>query len=177
MSRVWVWVLLAAGTAAAQSTEWPAYGHDPGGARFSPLKQINPENVGKLRRAWVYKTGEFGNFETTPIVVGGIMYVTTQAQKIVALEPETGKEIWKFDPKSRLRELRGVSYWPGDRQTGARILLGTSDGRLVALEAKTGQPAAGFGDTGRSTCARVSPISSLRPRHIRSRRRPPFSRT
>ncbi len=148
MSRVWVWVLLTAGTAAAQSTEWPAYGHDPGGARFSPLKQINPENVGKLRRAWAYKTGEFGNFETTPIVVGGVMYVTTQAQKIAALEPETGKELWKFDPKSRLRELRGVSYWPGDRQSGARIIFGTSDGRLMALDAKTGQPAAGFGDNG-----------------------------
>jgi quinoprotein glucose dehydrogenase len=140
--------LAAAGVAAAQSTEWPMYGHDPGGARFSPLKQITPQNVAKLERAWVYKTGEFGNFETTPIVVGGVMYITTQAQKIAALEPETGKELWKFDPKSRLRELRGVAYWPGDRQSGARIVFGTSDGRLMALDAKTGKPASSFGDNG-----------------------------
>lgn len=143
-----LWFVLAAGTLAAQSTEWPAYGHDPGGARFSPLKQLTPENVAKLRRAWVYHTGEMGNFETTPIVAGGVLYFSTQAQKIVAVEPETGKEIWKFDPKSRLRELRGVSYWPGDRQTGARIVFGTSDGRLMELDAKTGKPAAEFGDNG-----------------------------
>src|SRR3954462_13625858 len=148
MSRSLAWMLLAAGAAAAQSTEWPAYGHDAGGARFSPLKQINPENVAKLKRAWVYRTGEFGNFETTPIVIGGVMYLTTQAQKIVALEPETGKELWKFDPKSRLRELRGVAYWPGDRQSPPRILSGTSDGRLIALDAKTGKPVAAFGDNG-----------------------------
>src|SRR4051812_6125312 len=148
MSRSLAWMLLAAGAAAAQSTEWPAYGHDAGGARFSPLKQINPENVAKLKRAWVYRTGEFGNFETTPIVVGGVMYITTQAQKIAALEPETGKELWKFDPKSRLRELRGVSYWPGDRQNGGRIVFGTSDGRLMELDAKTGKPVAAFGDNG-----------------------------
>src|SRR5262249_11960483 len=75
-------------------------------------------------------------------------YFSTQAQKIVALEPETGKEIWKFDPKSRLRELRGLAFWPGDRQTGARIVFGTSDGRLMELDAKTGKPVAGFGDNG-----------------------------
>src|ERR1051325_10614085 len=89
-----------AGSAAGQPTEWPFYGHDPGGARYSPLKQITPANVGRLRRAWVYHTGEMGNFETTPIVVDHVMYFSTQAQKIVAVEPETGNEIWKYDPKS-----------------------------------------------------------------------------
>lgn len=140
--------LVAAGGAAAQSSEWPAYGHDPGGARYSPLKQINAANVAQLRRAWVYHTGETGNFETTPIVVDHVMYFSTQAQKIVAVEPETGKEIWKFDPKSRLRELRGVAYWPGDKQSPPRILFGTSDGRLLALDAKTGKPVVAFGDNG-----------------------------
>jgi quinoprotein glucose dehydrogenase len=76
------------------------------------------------------------------------MYFSTQTQKIVAAEPETGKEIWKFDPKSRARELRGVSYWPGDKQTPPRILFGTADGRLMALDAKTGKPVPGFGDNG-----------------------------
>jgi quinoprotein glucose dehydrogenase len=113
--------LLAAGTEAAQRREWPVYGHDPGGARFSPLKQITPANVARLKRAWVYHTGESGNFETTPIVAGGVMYLTTQAQKIAALERETGKEVWIFDPESR-------TAWrvllAGDRQTGARIIFG-----------------------------------------------------
>jgi quinoprotein glucose dehydrogenase len=134
--------------ASAQENEWPVYGHDAGGARFSPLKQITAENVGKLRRAWTYHTGDSGSFETTPIVVDHVMYLSTQSQKIVALEPETGKEIWKFDPKSRVRELRGVSYWPGDKETRPRIVFGTEDGRLIALEAKTGQPARSFGDNG-----------------------------
>src|SRR6476646_6280358 len=93
----------AAGCAAAQSTEWPSYGHDPGGARYSPLKQITVENVSKLKRAWVYHTGEEGNFETTPIVVDHVLYFSTQGQKIVAIEAESGREIWKFDPKSRNR--------------------------------------------------------------------------
>jgi quinoprotein glucose dehydrogenase len=132
----------------AQTGDWPVYGHDPGGTRFSPLAQINASNVAKLQRAWTYHTGDRGSFETTPIVVDHVMYFTTPMQKIVAVEPETGKEIWKFDPKSRARELRGVSYWPGDRQTRPRIIFGTADGRLIALDSKTGQPAAGFGDNG-----------------------------
>ena len=140
--------LPVAPSALAQSNEWPFYGHDAGAARFSPLKQINATNVAKLRRAWTYHTGDRGSFESTPIVVDHVMYFATQAQKIVAVEPETGKEIWKFDPHSRTRELRGVSYWPGDKQTAPRIVFGTEDGRLIALDAKTGQPARSFGDNG-----------------------------
>src|SRR5262249_16345099 len=87
-------------------------------------------------------------FEVTPIVVDGLLYFATQNQKVVALEPETGKEVWKFDPKSGPREIRGVTYWPGEKQSPARIFFGTADGRLIALDAKTGVPAAGFGDNG-----------------------------
>ena len=149
MRAVLFTLLAASPLAVAQTTGWPAYGHDPGGARYSPLTQINTRNVRTLRRAWTYHTGDSGgNFETTPIVADHVMYFSTQTQKIVAAEPETGKEIWKFDPNSRARELRGVSYWPGDRQTAPRILFGTSDGRLMALDAKTGKPVPGFGDNG-----------------------------
>jgi len=140
--------MLAAACATAQSNEWPAYGHDAGGARYSPLTQINAKNVGTLRRAWTYHTGDSGNFETTPIVVDHVMYFSTQSQKIVAVEPESGKELWKFDPKSRARELRGVTYWPGNKQTPARIVFGTSDGRLIELDARSGKPVADFGDNG-----------------------------
>lgn len=132
-----------------QKDDWPAYGRDPGGARYSPLNQINTTNVSRLQRAWTYHTGEQGrSFETTPILVDNVLYFSTQNQNIVALVPETGKEIWKYNSKSNGREHRGVSYWPGDRQTQPRILFGTGDGRLIALDAKTGKPVTGFGDNG-----------------------------
>lgn len=142
-------VLPALAQPVPRKEDWPAYGRDPGGSRYSPLDQINTRNVGLLERAWVYHTGERGRaFEVTPIVVDGVLYFATQNQKIVALDPETGKEIWKFDPKSNAREIRGVTYWPGEGQTPPRILFGTSDGRLMALDAKTGVAATGFGDNG-----------------------------
>src|SRR5437867_2339876 len=132
-----------------QRGDWPLYGRDSGGSRYSPLDQINTKNVVTLQRAWTYHTGERGrSFETTPIVVDNVLYFSTQNQKIVALDPESGKEIWKYDPKANGREHRGVAYWPGDARTPARILFGTGDGRLIALDAKTGAPAAGFGDNG-----------------------------
>lgn len=131
-------------------TDWPAYGHDPGQARYSPLDQINTRNVARLRRAWTYHTDETGRqFETTPLVVGNVMYLTTQNQRVVALDPATGREIWTYDPKvARAREHRGVSYWPGDGTTPPRIILGTADARLIALDAKTGKPVPTFGDNG-----------------------------
>jgi glucose dehydrogenase/cytochrome c5 len=133
--------------AVPQRGDWPLYGRDSGGSRYSPLDQINTKNVVTLQRAWTYHTGERGrSFETTPIVVDNVLYFSTQNQKIVALDPESGKEIWKYDPKATGREHRGVAYWPGDARTPARILFGTGDGRLIALDAKTGAPAAGFGD-------------------------------
>jgi len=132
-----------------QKSDWPIFGRDPGGTRYSPLDQINTQNVTRLQRAWTWHTGERGRaWEITPIMADGLLYVATQNQRIVALEPETGREIWKFDPHSAARELRGVTYWPGDSSAPARIFFGTSDGRLIALDAKTGAPAKAFADNG-----------------------------
>src|SRR5690349_10510685 len=84
------------------SAEWPMYNRDLGGTRFSPLTQINTKNVNRLRPAWTYKVGKVkaegitGGTEVTPIVVNGVMYLTTN-NKLVALEPETGKELWSYD--------------------------------------------------------------------------------
>jgi glucose dehydrogenase len=130
--------------------DWPVYGHDPGGMRYSPLKQITTSNIAQLRRAWTYHTGDSGRqFETTPIVVGGRMYLSTQTGRIVSLEPETGREVWSFDPKTgRSKEHRGVSYWPGDPRTPPRIVFATGDARLIALDAKTGERIPTFGDNG-----------------------------
>jgi PQQ enzyme repeat len=106
--------------------DWPIYGRDPGGSRYSMPAQVNVKNVATLRRAWTYHTGERGrSLETTPIVVDNVLYFSTQNQKIVALEADTGKEIWKYDPKSNTREHRGVAYWPGDSRLPPRILFGT----------------------------------------------------
>ena len=93
------------------------YGHDPAGTRHSPLAQINTTNVSHLQRAWTYHTGEKGrSFEATPIFVDNVLYFSTQNQNIVALDPETGKEIWKYtNPKPTGSESRGVAYWPGDK--------------------------------------------------------------
>src|ERR1700733_5815406 len=102
------------------STDWPAYGKDAGSTKYSPLKQITPANVSKLKRAWTYDTGEVGGTdEITPIVIGNTMYVGTISQHVIALNAQTGAEIWKYAPTSstgRLSEYRGVSYWPGDAQ-------------------------------------------------------------
>ena len=143
-------VLLLLPSSLVSQKDWPVYGHDPGGMRYSPLTQITTRNVSRLRRAWTYHTGERGRqFESTPIVVGNVMYLSTQTSRVVALEPETGKELWSFDPKVRRpREHRGVAFWPGDGKMPPRILFGTGDGRLMALDAKTGKPSMDFGDNG-----------------------------
>lgn len=125
--------------------DWPSVGRDPGGQRFSPLTQINRDNVKSLQQAWVFDTGSTG-LQVTPLVIEGRMYLTA-GSSVYALEPETGTVIWKYDapgPVSR----RGLAYWPGDAGTGPRLFSGAGDGRLVALDAATGRPAAGFGDGG-----------------------------
>lgn len=124
-------------------TDWPMYGHDPGARRFSPLKQITPANVARLQRAWTFHTGKPGS-EGIPIVVGGVMYVTA-ANGIFAVEPETGKQIWHFEAAQAA--LRGLAYWPGNKSTHPRVFAGVKGG-MIAIDATTGKPAAGFANEG-----------------------------
>lgn len=157
------WLALAAASALCScattpATDWPTYGHDPGGQRFSPLTQVTVANVASLRVAWTYhmrpaatteSSGRFAGSEVTPLVVGGLMYVTTPYRRVLALDPDTGSEVWGYDvPGPGQPSLRGVEYWPGTRETPARILFGTRDGRLIALDARSGRPAAAFGANG-----------------------------
>ena len=144
--------------------EWRFYGGDGGGSRFSSLRQINHENVGALKRAWTYHIGEVNRanatdrhriapFETTPVVVDGTLYLTTPSNRVIALDAETGKEIWTFDPQAGRSERiffqhRGVAYWQSATGTDRRILYGTFDGRLICLDAKTGKVCQGFGTSG-----------------------------
>lgn len=173
MTRVAVFLMLAM-LAAAQGTgpEWPSYGGDQGGMRFSPLKQVHRENVARLGRAWVYHTGELAlglgrgrtpgeavdpgdeveAFQTTPLVIDGVLYLSTPSSRVIALDAETGREIWKFDPQADAGEKRqflrhrGVAYWK--KGADKRIIFGTLDGRLFALDANTGRPRADFGNGG-----------------------------
>ncbi len=125
-------------------TDWPTYGHDPGGQRFSPLTQITPANAGKLERAWTFHTGRPGS-EATPLVIAGVLYLTAP-NGIFALEPETGKELWRFEAPNVTR--RGLAYWPGDQSTHPRVYAG-SGSDLLAIDVTTGKPAPGFGNEGR----------------------------
>jgi quinoprotein glucose dehydrogenase len=160
----------AAPAASPADADWAAYGRDPGGARHSPLRQISTANVATLRQAWTYHmrppgvtadtapmpdgmrakfaTG-FSASEATPLVVGGVMYLATPYNRVVALDAATGKERWAYTLANRDQpSTRGVAYWPGVKGKGARIFFGTRSGKLIALDAATGQPAAGFGDAG-----------------------------
>jgi quinoprotein glucose dehydrogenase len=153
------------------TADWPEYGGDAGGLRFSPLTQITPENVGDLEVAWVYRHGDVSDgaggdtrtsFNATPIVADDHLYFCTGYHRVIALDPETGEERWTFDPQTRLRRLhgpyprtcRGVAYWRDLAPSrGAvcrrRIFLGTIDSELVALDAETGRPCPDFGGGGR----------------------------
>jgi quinoprotein glucose dehydrogenase len=157
-----------AGVAPAAVDQWPAYGGDPGGTRYSSLAQITPQNVKELQVAWTYRTGELGEgaasgksltFEATPIHFDGRLYLSTSFGKVIALDPAAGTPVWTFDAEisrtMRYSEVtsRGVSAWRDARaQPGAacaaRILFGTIDARLIALDARTGQRCAGFGMNG-----------------------------
>lgn len=142
--------LILACTSGLAQTDWPMYGHDFRGTRYSPDSQINAKNVSQLHVAWTYDTGEKGEFlETTPIVVKGTMYFTTPNERVVAVDPDTGKEIWSYDPQvKRAFHQRGVGYWPGDQQHKPRIVLTTTDGRMMELDAATGKLIPEFGDNG-----------------------------
>ncbi len=144
-----------------QAQEWPSYGGDPGNTKYSALTQINRENVTRLKVAWTYHTGDISDgskypvrsaFEATPLVVDGVMYVTTPFSRVIALDPETGTEVWAFDPKIEMDAplnlfiSRGAAYWSDG--TRRRIMLGTLDGRLFSIDAETGKPDAAFGAGG-----------------------------
>lgn len=157
--RVFAAALLAVWPAVPQ--EWRYWGGDEGGTRFSALKQINRSNISKLKAAWTYRTGDLSDgkelpfrstFEATPVFVEGVVYVTTGFGKLIALDGDTGREIWKFDPKVNIDRAynlyisRGCSYWTDGRKK--RIFFGTQDARLFSIDAATGKPDAAFGAGG-----------------------------
>jgi quinoprotein glucose dehydrogenase len=133
------------------------------GAKFSPLQQITRDNVQNLQLAWEYHTGETNHdkkvldaFEDEPTLIDGNLVVCTTSRRLIALDPATGKERWVYDPKQQsngMRKCRGVTTWidpaaAADAMCKTRILMGTADYRLVAVDTKTGQSCPDFGDHG-----------------------------
>lgn len=161
----------------AEEDGWPYYGHDAGGTRYSPLRQINRQNVTKLKVAWAFHTGEIADgshtrkrsgFETTPIVVDRTLYFTTPFNRIIALDPENGTQRWAYDPKTNL-DLdygdglvnRGAATWVDPSRAAGqpcrrRIFEATQDARLVAVDAANGWPCADFGKNGQVSLADVA---------------------
>ncbi|MGJ4926211.1 pyrroloquinoline quinone-dependent dehydrogenase [Bradyrhizobium sp. HKCCYLS2038] len=149
---------------------WQHWGGDAGGTRFSPLAQITPGNVDQLVQAWAYHTGDMASrspaaalrtkFEATPLLVEDSLVFCTPFNAVIALDPGTGAQKWRFDPKvgdglrpANRYACRGVAYWvdqsaAADAACRSRLFMGTVDARLIALDARTGRPCAGFGRDG-----------------------------
>ena len=148
------------GQTGALKGEWRAYGGDTGHTRYSALDQINAANFSKLTIAWRFKTDHLGPrpefmFESTPVMANGVLYSTAGSRRaVVALDPETGEELWMHSEREGARGAagprqlsgRGLAYWTDGKEE--RILYVTPGYRLVALNAKTGARVPGFGDDG-----------------------------
>jgi len=145
--------------------EWPIYGGDRYNRKYSSLDQIDRDNVGSLQVAWRWRspasglapkaTGSFQfSYQSTPLFIDGVLYATTTASQVAAIDPTTGETLWVYDPGSYdaadpshgIFIHRGASYWAAGEDR--RVLVGTSDARLIALNAETGEPIPEFGDDG-----------------------------
>jgi len=127
------------------SGDWPFYRGSLDGKGYSQLNQINAGNVATLKQAWSYELSGHGGLEVTPIVVAGVMYVPG-LNKVLALDADTGKEIWQYDVSNP--STRGVAYWPGDKDHAPRIVFTTFARKVVELDAATGKPVPTFGKDG-----------------------------
>ncbi len=150
------WLAATALTVAAHAGEprsdlgWTEYLGGPERSHYSTLTQITPQNVTKLQRAWEYRTGDPGEMQCNPLVIGDTLYGTTASGSVFALDAATGQERWRFTPvvEKTDRTLRGVAHWSDG--THGRIFFG-ADEWLYAVDARTGQPVADFGTEGRTS--------------------------
>ena len=162
-------LLASCNAVAGAGGDWSAYGNDPGGMRFSTLTQINTKNVARLQVAWVYHTGDMSDgsnhrprsgFETTPLLVDGTLFLTTPFNRVIALDPATGRQRWAYDPRiDQAWESgdglvnRGLATWVDNKRAlhaacRRRLFEATIDARLIAVDAATGKACADFGNGG-----------------------------
>jgi quinoprotein glucose dehydrogenase len=161
--------VLLTGARLAHADEWGAYGRDAGGTRFSPLTQITPADVAQLKPAWTFHTGDISDgkgkaprsgFETTPLMLDGRLYLTTGFNRVIAVDPAKGTQLWTYDPKV-FKDVgygdglinRGLAAWRDPKAGKAgpcalRLYEATLDARLVSVDAATGLPCTDFGANG-----------------------------
>ena len=149
--------------------DWPYFGGDEGNSHYTPVDQITPENVRHLQVAWTYNTGDIDPgslpdpfnspaMQVTPILAEQTLYFCSPLNRIIALNPTTGEELWRYDANPDTKGVytvtcRGVAYHHDARaepgaQCASRIVSGTMDGRLLAVDAKTGAVCKAFGESG-----------------------------
>ncbi|HTJ30970.1 MAG TPA: PQQ-binding-like beta-propeller repeat protein [Acidobacteriaceae bacterium] len=142
-------VLLTPSIAFAQSSDWPIYGGESANDHYSPLTQINRDNVEQLHVAWSYDTHETGGLQTSPLIVGRILYGVTPSQKVFALDASTGKLLWTFDSGVKgTQPVRGLTLWCSDDGKEQRLLAGLMN-YLYAIDPATGKLISSFGENGR----------------------------
>ena len=147
-------------------TDWPSYGNTAGGSRYSPLDEINTATVENLEVAWTYRTRAGGSFKATPLQIGNLLYVCTGGNIIIALDAESGELAWQFDPLVDPEQLnpeilryryfttgcRGVSYYEAPAEylgeCQQRIITATTDARMIAVDALSGERCLQFGEQG-----------------------------
>lgn len=183
--------------AAAPAMAWEHWGGDRGGLRFSPIAQIKPANVGQLVRAFEFRTGDLERrapavmartkFQATPLLVENSLIFCSPFNEVIALDPGSGVQKWRYDPKISTDQrpgnrynCRGVAWWVDDQAAQnaacrARIFMGTNDARVIALDARTGIPCADFGtggevriDTGKLEWPGEFQITSAPPGTVRA---------
>ena len=163
---------VALGQYGAANGEWRSYGGDQGGTKYSPLAEIDASNFQDLEIAWRWQSADgsldldslrereprtsITGLQVTPLMVNGRLYLSTAMYQTAAIDAGTGETIWVYDPEVYLGGRpthgygsRGVAYWADDESDDERIFWGTSEGYLLAVDAKTGQPVLSFGDNGR----------------------------
>ena len=135
-----------------QNADWPVYLGGKGRSLYSSLRQINRDNVSQLEVAWIYETGDKGEYQANNLIVDGVLYTPSPTRKVIALDAATGRELWKWDPadersgQGRGRQ-RGLVYWENDTGGERRLFTGVG-GYLFALDAKTGETVRDFGENG-----------------------------
>ncbi len=131
----------------AGQRDWPVSGGAPENQRYSTLTQVNRRNVKQLQVAWTFDSGESGGLQTTPLIIDGVLYGVTPSQKVFAVDAESGKLLWKFDPGlNGWQPSRGLSYWSNGKDR--RLLVGIMHS-VYALDAATGKPLPAFAENGR----------------------------
>lgn len=130
--------LLPSPVAAQAARDWPLHGHDLGGQRYAPLAAVDTASVARLAPAWTWRSGVAATFQATPIVLDTVMYVSLPFSGVAALEARSGRELWRYTHRPRTEKLCCGPANRGVAVAGGKVYLGTTDGRLLALDAATG---------------------------------------